>query len=112
MASEESGEFFSVSTIAVNPDRIDEAHACLTEVAEATLKEPGAKIYRFFKTEGKDEFVCMEKFTDRDAYAAHVSSGHVREWAKKYLDSGIFVGSFEFHPLAKGGPGAGGFDRL
>ncbi|KAF5710078.1 antibiotic biosynthesis [Fusarium mundagurra] len=111
MASEESGGYFSVSTIAVNPDRISEAHACLTEVAEATLKEPGAKIYRFYKTEGKDEFVCMEKFTDRDAYAAHVSSEHVREWAKKYLDSGIFVGSFEFHPLAKGGPGAGGFDR-
>ncbi|KAI1036166.1 hypothetical protein LB504_011605 [Fusarium proliferatum] len=61
MASEESGEYFSVSTIAVNPDRIDEAHACLAEVAEATLKEPGAKIYRFYKTEGKDEFVCMEK---------------------------------------------------
>ncbi|KAG7406659.1 hypothetical protein DER46DRAFT_671803 [Fusarium sp. MPI-SDFR-AT-0072] len=111
MTSGESGEYFSVSTIAVNPDRIAEAHACLTEVAEATLKEPGAKIYRFYKTEGKDEFVCMEKFTDRDAYAAHVSSEHVREWAKKYLDSGIFVGSFEFHPLAKGGPGAGGFDR-
>ncbi|KAF5618294.1 antibiotic biosynthesis [Fusarium sp. NRRL 25303] len=105
MASKESGEYFSVSTIAVNPDRIDEAHACLAEVAEATLKEPGAKIYRFYKTEGKDEFA------DRDAYAAHVSSEHVREWAKKYLDSGIFVGSFEFHPLAKGGPGAGGFDR-
>lgn len=37
------------------------AHACLAEVAEATLKESGAKIYRFYKTEGKDEFVCMEK---------------------------------------------------
>ncbi|KAG5760748.1 hypothetical protein H9Q72_011148 [Fusarium xylarioides] len=61
MAPEESGEFFSVSTIAVNPDRIDEAHACLAEVAEATLKEPGAKIYRFYKTEGENEFVCMEK---------------------------------------------------
>ncbi|RBR08447.1 uncharacterized protein FIESC28_10247 [Fusarium coffeatum] len=104
-------EYFSVSTIAVNPDRIDEAHACLTEVAEATLKEPGAKIYRFYKTEGKDEFVCMEKFTSRDAYAAHTSSEHVKEWAKKYLDSGIFVGSFTFHHLAKEGPGAGGFDR-
>ncbi|KAF5563645.1 antibiotic biosynthesis [Fusarium napiforme] len=111
MTSEGSGEYFSVSTIAVSPDRIHEAHACLAEVAEATLKEPGAKIYRFYKTEGKDEYVCMEKFTDRDAYAEHVSSEHVREWAKKYLDSGIFVGSFEFHPLAKGGPGAGGFDR-
>ncbi|KAM0304274.1 hypothetical protein ACHAPM_002352 [Fusarium culmorum] len=60
-ASDASEEFFSVSTIAVNPDRIDEAYACLTEVAEATLKEEGAKIYRFYKTEGKDEFVCMEK---------------------------------------------------
>ncbi|KAH6954554.1 hypothetical protein DER45DRAFT_615884 [Fusarium avenaceum] len=111
MASDTSGEYFSVSTIAVNPDRIQEAHACLAEVAEATAKEGGAKIYRFYKTEGKDEFVCMEKFTSRDAYAAHVHSDHVREWAKKYLDSGIFVGSFEFHPLDKQGPGAGGFDR-
>ncbi|KAG5659771.1 hypothetical protein KAF25_002330 [Fusarium avenaceum] len=111
MASNKSGEYFSVSTIAVNPDRIKEAHACLAEVAEATAKEEGAKIYRFYKTEGKDEFVCMEKFTSRDAYAAHVHSDHVREWAKKYLDSGIFVGSFEFHPLEKQGPGAGGFDR-
>jgi hypothetical protein len=77
-----SEEFFSVSTIAVNPDRIDEvllsslwhhgkkiflyidrkqAYECLAEVAEATMKEEGAKIYRFYKTEGKDEFVCMEK---------------------------------------------------
>lgn len=38
-----------------------QAHACLAEVAEATAKEGGAKIYRFYKTEGKDEFVCMEK---------------------------------------------------
>lgn len=38
-----------------------QAHACLAEVAAATLKEPGAKIYRFYKTDGKDEFVCMEK---------------------------------------------------
>ncbi|UZP39174.1 hypothetical protein NXS19_006990 [Fusarium pseudograminearum] len=110
-ASDASEEFFSVSTIAVNPDKIDEAYACLTEVAEATLKEDGAKIYRFYKTEGKDEFVCMEKFVSRDAYAAHTSSEHVKEWAKKYLDSGIFVGSFGFHHLAKEGPGAGGFDR-
>lgn len=33
----------------------------MAEVAEATLKEEGAKIYRFYKTEGKDEFVFMEK---------------------------------------------------
>ncbi|KAF4457257.1 conidial development protein fluffy [Fusarium austroafricanum] len=111
MGSDASEEYFSVSTIAVNPDRVGEAHACLTEVAEATLKEPGAKIYRFFKSEGKDEFVCMEKFTNREAYAAHVNSEHVRDWVNKYLDSGIFVGSFEFHNLAKEGPGAGGFDR-
>ncbi|KAI6758454.1 hypothetical protein HG530_010694 [Fusarium avenaceum] len=77
MASDTSGEYFSVSTIAVNPDRIQEAHACLAEVAEATAKEGGAKIYRFYKTEGKDEFVCMEKFTSRDAYAAHVHSDHL-----------------------------------
>ncbi|KAJ4251536.1 hypothetical protein NW762_011524 [Fusarium torreyae] len=61
MASDASETYFSVSSIEVNPDRIDEAHACLTEVAEATLKEEGAKIYRFYKTEGKNEFVCIEK---------------------------------------------------
>lgn len=36
---------------------------CLDEVAKETFEnEPGAKIYRFWKTQGKDEFVCVEKY--------------------------------------------------
>lgn len=61
--------------------------------------------------DGLDTIANCPRFTSRDAYAAHVGSDHVRAWAKKYLNSGIFVGSFEFHPLDKDGPGAGGFDR-
>jgi hypothetical protein len=33
----------------------------LAEFTEATLKEEGAKIYRFYKIDGNNEFVCMEK---------------------------------------------------
>jgi hypothetical protein len=40
----------------------NQAYDSLNEVAKDTLtKEPGAHIYRFWKTEGKDEFVCVEK---------------------------------------------------
>lgn len=51
------------------------------------------------------------RFVSREAYSEHVQSKHVREWASKYLNSGIFVGTFEFHPLSKEGAGIGGFDR-
>ncbi|KAF4974095.1 hypothetical protein FZEAL_8968 [Fusarium zealandicum] len=111
MEEDASSAYFSVSTIDVNPDKVDEAYRCLAEVAAATMNEPGAKIYRFYKTEGKNEFVCIEKFEDRDAYTAHVRSDHVKAWAEMYLHSGIFAGSFKFHPLSKENPGAGGFDR-
>lgn len=40
-----------------------------------------------------------------------MQSQHVQDWAAKYLKAGIFVGSFEFHPLSDDGAGAGGFDR-
>jgi hypothetical protein len=66
---------------------------------------------KYTKGDGLSTIANCPRFTSRDAYAAHVHSDHVREWAKKYLNSGIFVGSFEFHPLNKDGPGAGGFDR-
>ncbi|KAF4470699.1 antibiotic biosynthesis [Fusarium albosuccineum] len=111
MSSDDSSAYFSICYIEVNPGKMDEAQKAFEEVAEATLNEPGAKIYRFYQTEGKNEFVSIEKFTSREAYAAHVQSDHVRAWAEKYLDSGIFAGSFKFHPLTKSGPVAGGFDR-
>lgn len=38
-----------------------QAYICFAEVAAATMEEPGAKMYRFYKTEGKDEFVFIEK---------------------------------------------------
>ncbi|KAI9903800.1 hypothetical protein N3K66_000329 [Trichothecium roseum] len=104
--------FFSVSTIRIKPGKAAEVHACLAEVAKETLeKEPGAKIYRYYKTEGKDEFVCIEKFTSRDAYKHHTSSDHVKRWAEKYLYSGLFDSVFEFHPLNTGELPPGGFDR-
>lgn len=56
-------------------------------------------------------YVDSIRFESREAYAAHVPSDHVREWANKYLDAGLFTGSFEFHHLNKEGLQAGGFDR-
>ena len=54
--------YFSVSTIKIKPGKASEVQACLAEVAKDTLEnEPGAKIYRFYKVEGRDEFVCVEK---------------------------------------------------
>jgi quinol monooxygenase YgiN len=107
--------YFSVSTIKIKPGKASEVQACLAEVAKDTLEnEPGAKIYRFYKVEGRDEFVCVEKFASRDAYKIHTSSDHVRRWAEKYLfsDAGLFEGTFEFHPLtSEDGFSAGGFDR-
>ncbi|KAH6871421.1 hypothetical protein B0T10DRAFT_591157 [Thelonectria olida] len=107
----ENRPYFSVSTIAVKADKIDEAFASFQEIAEETAKEPGAKVYRFYKVEGKNEFVWIEKFESREAYTAHVQSSHVQAWAKKYMGSDLFDGTFEFHPLSESGPGAGGFER-
>ncbi|CAM1509541.1 Fc.00g032800.m01.CDS01 [Cosmosporella sp. VM-42] len=110
--STSSEPYFSVSTIKVKPDKVQEAYQCFEEVTKATMeKESGAKMYRVYKVEGKDEFVWIEKFESREAYAAHVQSEHVQGWAKKYLSAGLFDGTFEFYPLSKEGPGAGGFDR-
>ena len=79
MSTASSEPYFSVSTIKVKPDKIQEvrrsashlqvlsnrtnqAHECFEEVTKATMEnEPGAKMYRFYKVEGKDEFVWIEK---------------------------------------------------
>lgn len=43
--------------------REKQAYDCFQEIATQTLeKEPGAKMYRFYKVEGKDEFIWMEKY--------------------------------------------------
>ncbi|KAF7561813.1 hypothetical protein G7046_g2334 [Stylonectria norvegica] len=113
MASSTTNEsYFSISTNPVKADKIEEAFASFAEVAKATEEnEPGAKMYRFYKVEGKNEFIWIEKFESREAYTVHVQSEHVQSWAKKYMDAGLFDGTFEFRPLSKDGPGVGGFDR-
>lgn len=40
-----------------------QVYDCFQEMASQTLeKEPGAKMYRFYRVEGKNEFVWMEKY--------------------------------------------------
>ncbi|KAL2206291.1 hypothetical protein CC79DRAFT_865842 [Sarocladium strictum] len=107
--------YFSVSTIQIKPGKAEEVQNALNEVAADTFKnEPGALIYRSWKVEGKDEFVCIEKFASREAYKIHTTSDHVKRWADKYYFSGeydLFEGGFIFHPLNSEGLPAGGFER-
>ena len=50
--------YFSVSKIQIKPGKAAEVQKALEEVAAETLKhEPGAKIYRAYKVEDKDEYV-------------------------------------------------------
>lgn len=59
---DESEVYFSVSTIQIKPGKAAQVLDALAEVAADTFNnEPGALIYRFYKVEGKDEFVCIEK---------------------------------------------------
>lgn len=76
----ESKPYFAVSTIEIPAENVDkvsqvyqrsmnlkliqcaQAVEFFTKVGQATEeKEPAAKIYRWFKTEGKNEFVFIEK---------------------------------------------------
>ncbi|EON99183.1 putative antibiotic biosynthesis protein [Phaeoacremonium minimum UCRPA7] len=106
----ESTPYFAVSTLQVAPENMEKVVEFFTKVGKETeAKEPAAKIYRWFKTEGKNEFVFIEKFDSLEDYRAHQRSDHVQglyaEY-KKYLPE-----PFVFHFMDLQGVGPGGFDR-
>ncbi|KUI54173.1 hypothetical protein VP1G_01691 [Cytospora mali] len=53
--------YYSVSTLVVKPENVNKVIEFFTRVSKATEElEPAAEIYRWYKVEGKDEFVYIE----------------------------------------------------
>ncbi|KAL1871317.1 hypothetical protein VTK73DRAFT_2113 [Phialemonium thermophilum] len=114
--AQEAAPYFNVTTIAVRPGKIDEVYASFAELAREVMEhEPDAKMYRFYKTQGKDEIVIMEKFASREAFFAHLKADHMAIWKKKYASQQAewFTGADALvaRVMAADGPAAGGFDR-
>ncbi|KAK2608317.1 hypothetical protein N8I77_006935 [Diaporthe amygdali] len=109
MASQDA--YYSVSTLAVKPENQEKVVEFFTRVAKATEElEPAAQIYRWYKVEGKDEFVFIEKFTSEQDYRAHQKSSHVQKLYREYLQ--YLPEPFVFHPINNSKDRlVGGFER-
>ncbi|ROV88402.1 hypothetical protein VPNG_10296 [Cytospora leucostoma] len=118
MASRQT--YYSVSTLAVKPENKDKVRKVIqnsvveffTKVGKATEEqEPAAEIYRWYKVEGKDEFVFIEKFASEEDYRAHQNSPHVQGLYKEYLQ--YITEPFVFHAIDTSNDGiVGGFERV
>ncbi|KUI69209.1 hypothetical protein VM1G_11589 [Cytospora mali] len=88
--------YYSVSTLVVKPENVNKERK--SRVSKATEElEPAAETYRWYKVEGRDEFVYIEKFASEEAYCAHQNSSHVQGLYKEYLQ--YITEPFIFYPI-------------
>ncbi|KLJ11942.1 hypothetical protein EMPG_12907 [Blastomyces silverae] len=93
--------FHAISTVAVKPEHAAELTKHWDELCQIVRgKEPDCLTYMWFKVEGKDEYVWVEKFRTRAAYNAHVSSPHVAESFGKWMH--LLDGDFGFQRSESG----------
>ncbi|POS75169.1 hypothetical protein DHEL01_v206432 [Diaporthe helianthi] len=103
--------YYSVSTIDVKPENQAKVIEFFTRVAKAAEQlEPAAKIYRWYKVEGKNQFVFIAKFASEDDYRVHQKSAHVRALYQEYIE--YITEPFVFHPIDTSEEmQVGGFER-
>jgi quinol monooxygenase YgiN len=66
-----------VAECAAAPERTDELFEALQALARASRSEPGCLSYELYRsTTLAYEFVSIERYIDRDAFAAHQVSEH------------------------------------
>ncbi|KAI3397157.1 hypothetical protein diail_11131, partial [Diaporthe ilicicola] len=98
MATKDTSCYYSVSTINVKPENQAKVVEFFTRVGEATEQlEPAAKIYRWYKVEGKDQFVFIEKFASEADYRVHQNSAHVQGLYQEYIE--YITEPFVFYPI-------------
>ncbi|KAH8893551.1 hypothetical protein GQ53DRAFT_745079 [Thozetella sp. PMI_491] len=106
-----SEPFFSISTIQVKPENTEKVLEFFNRVAKATQeKEAAAKIYRYYKVEGKNEFVWIEKFDSKEDYRKHQQSEHIQGLYTEYIQ--YLDQPFKFYHMDTENEIAGGFDRV
>ncbi|KAH8659825.1 hypothetical protein BX600DRAFT_513493 [Xylariales sp. PMI_506] len=98
-----SEPFFAVSTLQV-VEFFDKV------AKETETKEAAAKIYRYYKVEGKDEFVWIEKFDSKEDYRKHQNSDHVQGLFAEYMQ--YIDQRFVFYMMDTENQMVGGFDRV
>ncbi|KAG8170262.1 hypothetical protein KVR01_001007 [Diaporthe batatas] len=98
MATNETSYYYSVSTVDVKPEKQAKVVEFFTRVAKATEQlEPAAQICRWYKVEGKDQFVFIEKFASEADYRVHQNSAHVRALYQEYIE--YITEPFVFYPV-------------
>ena len=72
-------EIFIVGEMRVAEGRVPEVTRILTELRNATRKEPGNIFYQFFAAEGKPgTFATIEHWKDSESEAAHWETDHLK----------------------------------
>ena len=78
---------YVIATVVVHPEpRADYLENART-VISATHKEPGCESYDLFSSITEpNQFVFVERWTSRDALAAHFETPHLKEWRRVSKD--------------------------
>ncbi|PSR79706.1 hypothetical protein BD289DRAFT_508504 [Coniella lustricola] len=102
--------YYSVSTLDVLPENVDKVVEFFTKVSAATQQlEPAAQIYKWYKVNGKEQFVYIEQFASEAAYRAHQNSSHVQDLYKEYIQ--YITEPFVFYDVDTTNRLVGGFER-
>lgn len=68
-------------TLNLKPGLLAETLAAGAPFVEATRREPGCISFDTYQaTDGRDTYVAVECFRDKEAYAAHRETPHAREF--------------------------------
>ncbi len=83
-AADGQGDYFVIAEIVSKPDKADTLRSLMVPFAELSRKEPGCKLYALLEVEGEPgRFLTYEKWTDKAALAAHMTTPHLKEIVPK-----------------------------
>lgn len=80
----------TTATIEAAPGRAEELAAALNTFVEATVLEPGCRLFRIMRVRGQPElFVLWEHFADQADLDAHMQAEHTKAFFAKGLTQRI-----------------------
>ena len=89
-----------LGTFRFPPDALEQARPLMRAVIEATLAEPGCRVYAYAEDVAEPGlFRVMEQWDSREALSAHFETTHMKAWADQRAALGFFDRRIAVHDL-------------
>ena len=82
------------------PEALEQARPLMRRVIEATLAEPGCRVYAYAEDVAEPGlFRVMEQWDSREALAAHFATPHMTTWSEQRAALGFFDRRIALHEI-------------